>query len=72
MTKKKTELVPVYVAHIRRNEIDGNTYNRGDTTSLEGLTAEQIGYVVGRGYFGVQNPDTLPDDVVEAIKKEMG
>lgn len=72
MTKQKTSSVPVYVAHQRRNELDGHTYNRGDTTNLEGLSAEQIGYLVGKGYFGVLNPDTLSDEINDAIKKERG
>ena len=74
MTKKKTglepETIPVYIAHVRRNEVNGETYNRGDTTNLDGYSAEQIGYLVGNSYFGVLNPDTLPEDVAEAIENE--
>ena len=64
--------VPLYVAKHRRNELDGEVYNIGDTTYLDGLTVEEIGHVVGRSYYSVVNPDALSAELVEAIAKEIG
>ena len=64
--------VPLYIAKHRRNEVDGNVYNIGDTTTLDALTVAEIGYVVGRGYYSATNPETLSDELLAAIEKEMG
>ena len=72
---KKVELekeVPLYIAKHRRNEVDGNVYNIGDTTTLDTLSVDEIGYVVGRSFYSVTNPDTLSGELLEAIEKEMG
>ena len=66
------EDAPMYIAHARRNEVDGNLYQIGDLTSLAGLSVDEIGYVVGRAYYGCVNPDTLSDELVAAIDKERG
>jgi hypothetical protein len=72
MTKKATKEVPVYIARQRRGELDGGVYDIGDETQLEGLSAEQIGYVVGKGYYAVKNYDALSDDQVKEIEKYKG
>ena len=72
MTKKKTEVVPIYVATWRRNEIDGNVYNAGDETSLEGLDDAVIGYLVGSNHYYVKNPAALSEGQIEAIKENGG
>jgi hypothetical protein len=63
---------PIFVAQSRRAEIDGNHYEIGDQTDLKGLTAAQIGHVVGRGYYGVLNPEALTKTQKDAIEKEQG
>ena len=63
---------PIFVAQARRSEVDGKHYEIGDQTDLKGLTAAQIGHVVGRGYYGVLNPEALTKTQQDAIKKEMG
>jgi hypothetical protein len=63
---------PIFIAHVRRNEVDGHVYEIGEKTELSGLTNAQIGHVVGRGFYGVLNPDDLSDGQKKAIKKEMG
>ena len=70
MAKKKA--VPIYIATWRRNELDGNVYEKGDETPLSGLTVAQIGFVVGKGHYTVKNPDALSEGQKSAIKKEMG
>ena len=72
MTTKKAAATLMFVAQVRRNELDGNTYEVGDETPLEGLSDDEIGHVVGRGYFGVLTQDLLTESQVTAIKKEMG
>ena len=71
-TKKESESVLMFVAQKRRREIDGNTYDVGDKTPLEGLDDEQIGHVVGKGYYGVLTPNLLSEGQTAAIKKELG
>jgi hypothetical protein len=72
MATTKKDNVLVFKAQRRRNELDGNTYDIGDETPLEGLTDDQIGHVVGRGYYGVLTPELLTESQQAAIKKEMG
>lgn len=72
MATKKAAATLMFVAQVRRNELDGNTYEVGDETPLEGLSDDEIGHVVGKGYFGVLTPDLLTESQVTAIKKEMG
>lgn len=72
MATTKQESVLMFVAQKRRSEIDGNVYEIGDKTTLEGLNDEQVGHVVGRGYYGVLTPNLLTESQAAAIKKELG
>lgn len=66
MAKTKTR----YQAQVKRNELDGKLYHPGDITTLEGLSAAQIAYVVGRGYYAAL--DEMPEDIASGAALHEG
>jgi len=74
MTKKKTAISSepaqrvTYRAMVKRAELDGNYYHPGDETTLEGLTAEQIGFGLAKFYYVPDNWDNVPLAVKEAYE----
>jgi len=72
MAKEKIAEVFKFIAQQRRSEVNGFVYEIGEETNLEGLSDAEIGYVVGRGYYGIQEADLITDEQWAEIEKELG
>lgn len=67
-TKKETLPPVLYQARVRRNEVNGDFYNIGDKTPLDGLTDAQKGFVLARFYYVPLDWGAVPPAVKAAYE----
>jgi hypothetical protein len=51
----------LYIAQVRRNEVDLGVVEVGQAVDLSGWTAEQIAWAINKGFYAPDGP--LPEDV---------